>query len=186
MKKLGKVWRARIQLLKGALQSHLWSLLFFLLLKCQFTMTHSHLKIKTTWNREQNKIIFQQKYFSVCLHELEIFRHFFLSGTLLYKPIHIFIIIFYRKLHYNAAYINFVFFTSYDYGYPPTYTIKSLHFLINRLLLPIGIWNIKDLTLSRQPTHRWQLGCQPCGLAALYHQKNITSGMYKESSVNMS
>jgi hypothetical protein len=32
---------------------------------------------------------------------------------------------------------------------------------------PIGLWDVKDSTFSRQSTHRWRYGCQPYALAAL-------------------
>jgi hypothetical protein len=32
---------------------------------------------------------------------------------------------------------------------------------------PIGSWDVKDPTLSRQSAHRWRLGCQPYAPAAL-------------------
>jgi hypothetical protein len=41
---------------------------------------------------------------------------------------------------------------------------------VNRLWMPIGLWDIKVPTFSRQLAHRWRWGCQPYTLAALYTQ----------------
>jgi hypothetical protein len=38
----------------------------------------------------------------------------------------------------------------------------------NRQWRPIGLWDIKTPTFSRQSTHRWRQGCQPLVPAALY------------------
>jgi hypothetical protein len=37
---------------------------------------------------------------------------------------------------------------------------------------PIGLWDVKDPTLSRQSAHRCRLGCQPYTPAALYTLKS--------------
>jgi hypothetical protein len=38
----------------------------------------------------------------------------------------------------------------------------------NRQWRPIGLWDVKDLTMSRQSAHRWRWGCQPYAPAVLY------------------
>jgi hypothetical protein len=44
----------------------------------------------------------------------------------------------------------------------------------NRPWRPIGLWDVKDPTLSRQSAHRWLWSCQPYAPAALYSPRNIT------------
>jgi hypothetical protein len=39
---------------------------------------------------------------------------------------------------------------------------------LNRLWRPVGLFDVKDLTLSSPSDHRWQWGGQPHTLAALY------------------
>jgi hypothetical protein len=39
---------------------------------------------------------------------------------------------------------------------------------VNKPWRPVGVWDVKDPTLSRQSAHRWPRGCQPYALAALY------------------
>jgi hypothetical protein len=43
----------------------------------------------------------------------------------------------------------------------------------NRPWRPIGLWDVKDPTLSRQSAHRWRLGCQPHAPAALYSPETL-------------
>jgi hypothetical protein len=38
---------------------------------------------------------------------------------------------------------------------------------------PIGLWDAKDPTLSRQSAHRWRWGCQPYAPAALYSPETL-------------
>jgi hypothetical protein len=42
----------------------------------------------------------------------------------------------------------------------------------NRPWRPIGLWDVKDLTFSRQSAHRWGWGGQPHALATLYPQED--------------
>jgi hypothetical protein len=43
----------------------------------------------------------------------------------------------------------------------------------NRPWRPIGLWDVKDPTLSRQSAHRWRQGCQPYAVAALYSPETL-------------
>jgi hypothetical protein len=43
----------------------------------------------------------------------------------------------------------------------------------NRPWRPIGLWDVKDPTLSRQSAHRWWQGCHPYAPAALYSLETL-------------
>jgi hypothetical protein len=43
----------------------------------------------------------------------------------------------------------------------------------NRPWKPMGLWDVKDPTLSRQSVHRWRQGCQPYAPAALYSPETL-------------
>jgi hypothetical protein len=51
--------------------------------------------------------------------------------------------------------------------------IKSKSYLRNRPWRPIGLWDVKDPTLSRQSAHRWRWGCQAHAPAALYSSETF-------------
>jgi hypothetical protein len=59
---------------------------------------------------------------------------------------------------------------------------NSKAFPCNRPWRPIGLWDVKDPTLSRQSAHRWRLGCQPYASAALYPPERLVISV--GSSVN--
>jgi hypothetical protein len=48
----------------------------------------------------------------------------------------------------------------------------------NRPWRLIGLWDVEDLTFSRQSAHRWWLRSQPYAPAAFYSQRNILSYIF--------
>jgi hypothetical protein len=59
-----------------------------------------------------------------------------------------------------------------------TFNLPPLNFpwskskaISNRPWRPIGLWDIKAPTFSRQSAHRWRWGCQPHSSATLYPQE---------------
>jgi hypothetical protein len=53
------------------------------------------------------------------------------------------------------------------------YTKVKQSYLFNRVWRPIGLWDDKDPTLSRQSAHRWLQSCHPYEQAALYSPETL-------------
>jgi hypothetical protein len=54
------------------------------------------------------------------------------------------------------------------------FNILKKSYPLDRLWKPIGLWKVEDSALSRQPAHRWRIGCQLYAPAALYSPETFS------------